>query len=250
MIAGAWVAGFTGKVRVPAVKSTSQKPLLVIAGYGDGLGQSLARRFLDGGFHVAGIARTGPAQPLSEVHLYTADLADPEASVEVLRAIEGDFGSPAVLVHNAATLVRGSFLEVRAPDFEQAWRSNVLTAFNTCQAALPGMLKRGTGTLILSGATASLRGGARFAPFASAKFALRGLAQSLAREYQGQGLHVAHVVLDGILWSARSRARFPDLVRERCLDPDAVAETYWQLAHQPASAWTQELDLRPKTESF
>ena len=250
MIQGAWLAEFPEMVSDSALNTASQKPLLVIAGYGEGLGQSLARRFMDGGFHVAGIARTGPAKPLPGMHLYTADLADPEASVDVLRAIEADFGSPTVLVHNAAALVRGPFLEVRAADFEQAWRSNVLTAFNACQAALPGMLECGGGTLILSGATASLRGGARFAPFASAKSALRGLSQSLAREFQGQGLHVAHVVLDGILWSARSRARFPDLVRERCLDPDAVAETYWQLAHQPASAWTLELDLRPRTETF
>lgn len=247
---GAGLAEFPGMAWNPAVNAASQKPLLVIAGYGDGLGQSLARRFLEGGFHVAGIARTGSARTLPGVRLYTADLADPQAATGALRAIEADFGSPAVLVHNVADLVRGPFLEVQAPDFERAWRSNVLTAFNACQAALPGMLKRGGGTLILSGATASLRGGARFAPFASAKFALRGLAQSLAREFQGQGLHVAHVVLDGVLWSARSRARFPDLVRERCLEPDAVAETYWQLAHQPASAWTLELDLRPRTETF
>ncbi|MDE2342579.1 MAG: SDR family NAD(P)-dependent oxidoreductase [Betaproteobacteria bacterium] len=234
----------------PVLKSTPEKPLLVIAGFGDGLGLSLARRFLDGGFEVAGIARTGPGQSMPGVTLYRADLADPEAAAQALRTIEADFGSPAVLVHNAAALVRGPFLELQAADFEQAWRSNVLTAFNTCRAAIPAMLRRGGGTLILSGATASLRGGARFAPFASAKFALRGLAQSLAREFQGQGVHVAHVVLDGILWSARSRSRFPDLLAEGCLNPDAVAETYWQLAHQPASAWTLELDLRPMTESF
>lgn len=234
----------------PVLKTTSEMPLLVIAGYGDGLGLSLARRFVAGGYRVAGIARNGPSQPAPEVRLYRADLADPVAAANALRAIEADFGSPAVLVHNAAALVRGPFLELQAADFEQAWRSNVLTAFNTCQAAIPGMLRRGGGALILSGATASLRGGSRFAPFASSKFALRGLAQSLAREFQGQGLHVAHVVLDGILWSARSRARFPDLQAEGCLDPDAVAETYWQLAHQPSSAWTLELDLRPQTESF
>ncbi len=232
------------------MNASPEKPLLVIAGFGDGLGSALARRFQAGGFRVAGIARSGPARPVPGVRVVSADLADSHAVAEAFRVIESDSGSPAVLVHNAAALVRGSFLELQAEDFEQAWRNTVLTAFNACRAALPGMLKRGAGTVILSGATASLRGGAGFAPFASAKFALRGLAQSLAREFQGQGLHVAHVVLDGILWSERSRGRFPGLVPDRCLDPDAVAETYWQLAHQPESAWTLEIDLRPRTESF
>jgi NAD(P)-dependent dehydrogenase (short-subunit alcohol dehydrogenase family) len=224
--------------------------LLVVAGLGDGLGLALARRFLEGGFRVAGIARTAPVQMMPEVHYYRADLTDALATAAVFKDIEASHGSPAVLVHNAAELVRGPFLEQQAADFERAWRSSALSAFNACQSAIPGMLGEGGGTIIFSGATASLRGSAGFAPFAAAKFALRGLAGSLAREFQGKGIHVAHVVLDGILWSERSRARFPDLRQEQCLSPEAVAETYWQIAHQPRAAWTLELDLRPQSEVF
>ncbi len=224
--------------------------LLVVAGLGDGLGLALARRFLEGGFRVAGIARTAPPRMMAGVHFYRADLTDALATAAAFKDIAASHGSPTVLVHNAAELVRGPFLEQRAADFERAWRSNALTAFNACQEAIPGMLDQGGGTIIFSGATASLRGSAGFAPFAAAKFALRGLAGSLAREFQGRGIHVAHVVLDGILWSERSQARFPDLRRERCLTPEAVAETYWQLVHQPRDAWTLELDLRPQSEVF
>ena len=126
----------------------------------------------------------------------------------------------------------------------------MLSAITVCGEAIPLMLGRGGGSIILSGATASLRGGKAFAPFASAKFALRGLAGSLAREFQPQGVHVSHVVLDGVLWTERSRERFPDLERVRAIEPDVVAEVYWNLAHQSASAWTHEIDLRPRSETF
>jgi NAD(P)-dependent dehydrogenase (short-subunit alcohol dehydrogenase family) len=112
------------------------------------------------------------------------------------------------------------------------------------------MQKQRKGTLILTGATASTRGSAGFGPFASAKFALRGLAQSLAREFQPQGIHVVHPILDGIIWSGLSRQRFPNIKQENCLLPEDLAKTYWGLAHQAPSTWTHELDIRPQSESF
>jgi NAD(P)-dependent dehydrogenase (short-subunit alcohol dehydrogenase family) len=112
------------------------------------------------------------------------------------------------------------------------------------------MQEQQAGTLILTGATASTRGSAGFGPFSSAKFALRGLAQSLAREFQPQGLHIIHPILDGIIWSALSQQRFPSIKPENCLQPDDLANIYWDLAHQAPSAWTHEIDIRPQSESF
>ena len=141
------------------------------------------------------------------------------------------------------------FLELAAADFESSWRAGVVSAAAAARAVLPGMLRERSGTILLTGATASLRGSANFAAFAVAKFGLRALAQSLAREYQPQGIHVAHVVLDGVLRGSGSAARF-QLGDDRTLDPAAVARTYRQLAEQPRSAWTHELELRPASEKF
>ena len=138
---------------------------------------------------------------------------------------------------------------MKTADFEATWRTSVLGAVACAQAVLPGMVQCGRGALIFSGATASIRGAARFAAFAVAKFALRGLAQSLAREYHAQGVHVTHVVLDGLLRGSKSVARFGG--RDKAaIDPTEVAKTYRWLAEQEQSAWTHELDLRPASEKF
>ena len=125
----------------------------------------------------------------------------------------------------------------------------VQTAFLLGQATLAPMANKGRGTFIVSGATASLRGGAKFAAFASAKFALRGLTQSMAREFQPQGVHVCHAILDGIIDTDRSRD-LHSLDPAKMMKPGDIAEAYWQLAHQPTSTWTHELDLRPASEGF
>jgi len=154
-----------------------------------------------------------------------------------------------VLICNAAHLVVAPVMELGAADFEESLRIGVGTAFHCIQAVLPAMLERGRGTLLLSGATASLRGSARFAALAAAKFALRGFAQSLARELQPQGIHVAHVVLDSLLRGSPSVQRFGGN-DSRGLDPAEVARAYRWLAEQNDSAWTHELDLRPHGERF
>jgi len=153
-----------------------------------------------------------------------------------------------VLVHNAAGFVMKPFAETTLAEFENAWRAANLSAFVVSQTVLPHMVARGTGTLIFSGATAALRGGAKFAAFASAKFAQRGLAQSLAREYGPQGIHVAHVVIDGMI-DAATTDRLAGTGSQR-MDPVAIARAYLYLADQHPSAWTHELDLRPSSERF
>src|SRR5262249_32881640 len=139
--------------------------------------------------------------------------------------------------------------ETPLDDSERAWRVACFAAMVAARAVLPAMLARGRGTIILTGATASTRGAAKFAAFASAKFALRGLAQSLARELGPKGVHVAHVMLDGLIDEPQSTRRFGSSSSLR-MDPAALAAAYLAIVRQPVSAWTHELDLRPSSESF
>lgn len=218
------------------------KPHLMITGYGPGLGEAIKCRFKQDNYQVTTFSRSSAD--------YRVDLTDSEKSKAGIEQAIERYGAPDTVVHNVSELIRGPFLALTSNDFEQAWQSIVLSAINVSQAVIPAMQAEGKGTLILSGATASTRGSAGFAPFSSAKFALRGLAQSLAREFQPQGIHVVHPLLDGIIWSELSLKRFPTLKQEACLHAHDLANIYWDLAHQAASAWTHELDIRPQSETF
>lgn len=224
-----------------------KKPLAIIAGAGAGLGQSLCARFEQGGFEVVGLGRTAPSSPKGAFHIL--DLADAQAVPATLAGIISKHGAPKVVIHNTAELVIAPFGATSLDDFSRTWTSMVQTAFLLGQSTLVPMVDANGGTFIVSGATASLRGGAKFAAFASAKFALRGLTQSLAREYQPQGIHVCHAILDGIIDTERSRD-LHSLDPAKMMKPDDIADAYWQLAHQPRSTWTHELDLRPASEGF
>ena len=224
-------------------------PLALVSGAGPGLGVAVARRFLEEGYRVVGLARRRPPDMPAGLEQCDLDLSDAAAVGAALDGIFARHGPPAVVVHNPATLVIGPFLETAPEEFEACWRAMTHSAVLVLRRAIPAMLERGGGSVIVSGATASLRGGARFAAFASAKFALRGLSQSLAREFQGQGIHVVHVVLDGILDTERSRD-LHGIDGSRMMKPDEVAEVYLQLVGQPSSVWSHEIDLRPMSESF
>lgn len=221
----------------------------IIAGAGEGLGHHLMTRFQAGGYQTVGLVRTLPDSKPDGLDLVKLDLSDMAAT----RAIVGDLisrhGAPGVVVHNTAELVIAPFAEIPAGAFESCWRNTALSAMNLAQAVLPDMAGAGNGAFLVSGATASIRGGARFAAFASAKFALRGLTQSLAREYQSQGVHVAHVLLDGIIDTPRSRD-LHDMDPALMMRPAEIADAYWGLAHQPRSTWTHEMDLRPLSGNF
>jgi len=232
--------------------------IAVIAGVGPGLGSGLCRRLLSAGFHVAGLARSADTLDSlketaggSERFLGIACDTTNERSVEdAFTDIESTLGPPRVLVYNAGHLIRGGLLDTSPEAFADSWRISAFGAFLCARRAVPGMLDGAGGTLIFTGATASIKAAAGFPAFGSAKFALRGLAQSLARELGPRGIHVAHVILDGIIWSPRTRQRWPDLQDGTCLSADAIAETYLQLIRQDRSAWTFELDLRPDVEPF
>ncbi len=177
------------------------------------------------------------------------DLASDSLAIKLIKDILKAHGTPRVLIHNPAKLYIKPFEETTEAEFSTAWQSMVLSAFSVAQEVLPKMVEAGEGSYIVSGATASLRGGARFSAFASAKFALRGLTQSLAREYQTKGIHVAHIILDGIIDTEASR-ELHNLPTEKMMQTDALSQMYWDIAHQPRSVWTHELDLRPSTEGF
>jgi len=234
----------------------AETEVAVVVGVGPGLGGALARRFAKAGMKVAAAARRRErlAALADEIggSTYACD-ATSEAEVERLfAAVEAELGAPSLVVYNASAFMRKSILETTAEEFERCWRVACLGGFLVGRAAARLMLARAParGTILFTGATASLRGGALFHNLAVGKFGLRALAQSMAREFQAKGIHVAHVVIDGQIAGERPGYRREERGQDAVLEPDAIAEAYWQLHCQPRSAWTLELDLRPWVEKF
>lgn len=231
----------------------------VVVGVGPGLGRALAIRFARGGFRIALVARNeaslaGTRAEITrtggDARAFLADAGDEDSVRAAFARIHAELGPTDVLLYNAGAFEPGGLLALSAQQVERVWRISCLGGFLAAQAVVPGMLERGGGTVIFSGATASLRGSAGFAAVAIGKVGLRALAQSLAREFGPRGIHVAHVVIDGQIDSPRVRARLPDREPKTFLDPAAIAETYWSLYAQDASAWSHEVDLRPFVERF
>lgn len=226
----------------------------VIVGVGPGLGASLGRRFAAEGMSVALAARRRErvesmlADMGAGARAYACD-ATHETQVEALfDAVRHDLGDPDLVVFNASGRVRKPLVDIGVAELEAAWRGACLGGFIVGREAARSMLPRGRGTILFTGATASVKGFANSAGFAIGKFGLRGLAQSMARELAPQGIHVAHVVVDGGILPQR-RDAVEDAGDDR-LDPDAIAETYWHLHRQHRSAWAHEIDVRPWVERF
>jgi len=230
-----------------------------VLGVGPGLGAAAARRFAREGFAVALMARReesvagvreeiegagGRALPVS------ADATDPTSVAAAFDEVRSNLGAPEVFVYNAGAFQMGGILDLSPEKFDECFKANCAGAFYAAQQVLPAMVEAGRGTVLLTGATAALRGGARFSALAVGKFGLRALAQSMAREFGPQGIHVAHIIVDGQIDTPRVREMSPDREDHTMLSPDAIAETYWQLHSQDRTAWTLELDLRPAVESF
>jgi NAD(P)-dependent dehydrogenase (short-subunit alcohol dehydrogenase family) len=236
--------------------------LVVGVGAEQGLGAAIARRFAAGGHPVAIAGRNAPKLEASaaalkasgaEVTSVVGDASDQADQQRFVAAAEA-LAPLAVAVQNAGGNRPAPFLEVSPRVFEEHWREHVLGEFHLAQAALPVLLGHGGGSLFFTGASGSLRGAARFAPFGSAKGGLRNLAQSIAREFGPQNIHVGHVIVDGGIAGERLLSRVPGLADQRgpdgLLDIDAIAEAYWFMHHQQRSAWTLELDVRPWAERF
>ena len=180
----------------------------------------------------------------------TADATDPASVETAFGRVRSELGSPEVFVYNAGAFQMGGILEIEPEWFDECFKANCAGAFYAARQVLPAMVEAGRGTILLTGATASLRGSARFSALAVGKFGLRALAQSMAREFGPQGIHVSHVVIDGQINTPSIHEKMPDREEHTLLSPDAIAETYWQLHMQDRTAWTLESDLRPWVESF
>jgi NAD(P)-dependent dehydrogenase (short-subunit alcohol dehydrogenase family) len=242
---------------------TTSNQVVLVAGVGDGLGSAVARRFARAGHPVVMIARDGErlARYVREIgaaggkaHAMTADIREEDEVARVFDRVEAEVGPLAVAVFNTGANYRNSILDTPADMFENVWRLSCYAGFLVGREAARHMAPRGHGTIIFTGATASVRGAANFAAFAAAKGALRQVAQSMARELGPQGVHVASVIIDGVIDSPRMRERFPErmaaLPAEGGLKPDHIAEVYWQIHNQPRDTWSFETDLRPWAERF
>jgi NAD(P)-dependent dehydrogenase (short-subunit alcohol dehydrogenase family) len=245
---------------------TMNKVALII-GAGDATGGAIARRFAREGYTACVTRRSlDKLQPLLEqiraeggqAHGFASDARKEEEVVALVERIESTLGPIAVLVFNIGANAPSSILEESARKYFKVWEMACFSGFlNAREVAKRMVLRDGDGhkgTIIFTGATASMRGGANFAAFSGAKMALRALAQSMARELGPRGIHVAHVVVDGAIDTAFIRDNFPERyalkAEDGILNPEHIADSYWMLHRQPRDAWTHELDLRPWTEKF
>lgn len=227
----------------------------LVAGVGRGTGGAVARRFAAGGYRVALVARTLSRLKEFEAELpgslaLACDITDPAALNGMLERCRTELGEPDVVVHNAARGVWGSFLEIDPADMEQNFAVNTMSLLHLARAVAPAMIERGSGVLMVTGNTAAWRGKANYSGFAPTKAAQRILAEAMARELGPKGIHVAYVVIDAVIDLRWTRRQFPDAPEEYFAKPDDIAETVYQVAHQPSSAWSFNVEVRPAAETW
>lgn len=236
----------------------AQRPVAVVVGVGPGLGAALAHRFAKE-YRVALVARSEDylnklAGEISaeggEAVAVPANMASAEEIARAFEKIRRELDAPEALLYNAAMRPFGRLMETKPSTFENTWRVSTFGAFLCAQEVVPKMLERGRGVILFTGATAGVKPFPTSAAFGPAKFALRGLAQVMARDLQPQGIHVAYINVDGAIDTPFIRQRFTSIKDEDMLKPSAIAETYWHLAHQDRSSWTHEIDVRPFKEKF
>lgn len=245
------------------MSSGSTRPVALVVGAGDATGGAIARRFARGGYTVCATRRhLDKLQPLleeireagGEAHGFASDARSEDEVAALFDEIESRIGAIEVVVFNVGANARASILEESADRYFKLWEIGCFAGFLVGRKAARCMAPRGRGTILFTGATASLRGSAQFAGFAGAKAGLRMLAQSMARELGPRGIHVAHVVVDGAIDTEFIRENYPERyalkAQDGILQPDHIAENYWMLHLQPRDAWTHELDLRPWSEKF
>ena len=236
----------------------NQKPVTVVIGVGPGLGAALVRRFA-AAYSVAILARRGDylkelaaelRQSGSTVLDLACDVSNATRIAEAFRAIRAKLGEVEVLLYNAGSGAFGTITEITPDQYEADWRVNAFGAFVAAKEVVSDMIARGRGTLLFTGATAGIKAGPKSVSFGPAKFAMRGLAQALARDLGPKGIHVAWINVDGSIYIPGARGLKPRLGDADFLKPEAIAETFWHLAHQDRSAWTMELEVRPFKEKF
>ena len=240
----------------------SKDKVALIIGAGDYLGSAIARRFAKDGFHAVGTRRRGDITSfVKEIETsggnatgMHSDARKEEQVVKLIESVENEIGPIEVFVFNIGGNVKFSILDTTKRVYSKVWEMCALAGFLTGREVARRMVSRKHGTMLFTGATASVRGSNGFSAFAGGKHALRALAQSMAKELMPQNIHVAHVIIDGPIDTEWTRQRFPGMVKERPVDgllqPDDIAETYWAIHNQKRSAWTFETDLRPWVEPW
>lgn len=244
----------------------TEKPICLIVGAGDYIGAAIAKRFASGGFHVVMGRRRGDmfAPLIKEIEAaggtaegFSWDAREEQVAIDMFARVEKDIGPVDICIFNVGGNVRFPLAETTERVFRKVWEMCAKGAFLTGREAAKYMVERGRGSIFFTGATASVRGSSGFAAFASGKFALRGLAQSMARELGPKNIHVAHLVIDAgvdtefVRERARSAGVDPDTIpADTLMNPGSIAEAYWYLHHQSRDGWTHELDIRPYGEKW
>ena len=241
------------------VREIKMTKTAVITGVGPGLGASLVRKFASEGYQVGLLARSsGYIETLAadiaasgtKALALPTDIADSQMVEISFSTIREELGGVDVLINHAGNAAWGEFDQLTAEDFQCSWEVCAFGSFLCAQQVVPNMVEKGSGAILFTGATSAIRGRAGAIAFSSAKFAARGLAWALAREMGPKGIHVAHIIIDGVIDTPGVRERYQLSEDEPLLLPDDIAEAYWNLVQQPKSTWAFELDLRPHNEEF
>jgi len=234
---------------------SSAKAVAVVTGVGPGTGTAIARRFSQGGYAVAMLARTSERLATLERELpnakgYRCDVTDETQLDTTIEAIRRDLGTPKVLIHNAVGGAFGNFMEIDPKVLNQNFQVNTMALLHLARRLAPAMVAAGEGAIIASGNTSALRGKASFAGFAPTKAAQRILAESIARELGPKGVHVAYVLIDAVIDLEWTRKRFKDAPDDFFIKPAAIADEIWHVVHQVRSAWSFNVEVRPFGETW
>jgi NADP-dependent 3-hydroxy acid dehydrogenase YdfG len=231
------------------------EPVCIVSGVGPGTGAALTRRFAEGGYQVAMLARSADRladleREIPRAAAFVCDVSDEAAVNATVTAIKARLGAPAVLIHNAVGGSFGTFLDIDPADLARNFQVNTMGLLYLARAVAPDMIAAGRGAIMVTGNTSAIRGKSMFAGFAPTKAAQRVLAQSMARTLGPQGVHVAYFVIDAVIDVPWTRASFSDKPDEFFIQPSAIADTVWHVAQQPRSAWSFDVDLRPFGENW
>lgn len=231
------------------------RKLALVTGVGPGTGLSVVKRFVAGGYDVAMIARNedrlrGFEKEIPRTRAFVCDVTNGVEFSDTLKRIDAEFGPPEVAIHNAVGGVWGNFLEIDPAVLEHNFQTNVMALLHLARHVAPAMIEAGRGAIIASGNTSALRGKSNFAGFAPTKAAQRILAESVARELGPKGIHVAYVLIDAVIDVEWTRARRPDAPDDFFIRPADIADEIWHVAHQPKSAWSFNVEVRPYKENW
>jgi NAD(P)-dependent dehydrogenase (short-subunit alcohol dehydrogenase family) len=238
------------------VANAKNRSVAIVAGVGPGLGAALVRKLISEDCSTGMLARSPEfigklAAEIGRAALaIPTDISNPKQVAAAFLTVRRQLGPVKILIANASGTVGEGLMETTPEQFDRSWRIGVYGAFLCAREAVLDMLECGAGAMIFTGATSSVRGRGGAVAFSSAKFAVRGLAQSLAVEFWPKGIHVAHVIVDGVIEAQEARKRYKTAGNEPLLKPEAIADAYWNLIRQDRSAWSLEIDLRPYKEAF